>query len=215
MDDDFDDALLPGTIVPNKMLPEIGVVAVYYSYLDNVLSRAIWALLGLRPDRGRIVTTTASSFASRVEIFTALARQKYGDDHKRRLTALSTNLRSAGDDRNRLFHDEVLSSENPDEHELVTLSTIRVNPITQAESAHRFDPDTMRDLQQRLQRLYEIIGAGRKGWLTAPLPSLEKSPTQLLLQANNLKQKPERSPRQPKASPASRRKAAIAKRGKS
>jgi hypothetical protein len=178
--------VLPGTIVPKKLLPDIGAVAIYFGHLDNLLSRILWALLGIRADRGRIVTQSINSFSSRVELFRALAIQK-NPTRKERISSICQQLRFAGDDRNRLKHDDIGQSEHDDDYEDRSSVT-----VFRGEDPYRFDFETLRDLQWRLWRLYDVLtdfGQKKRGWLDAPLPSLDKSPTRLLRQAKEQKPK--------------------------
>lgn len=181
-----EDGFLPGTIVPAKLLRDIGAVAIYFGHLDNLLSRILWALLGLKSDHGRIVTQSINSFASRVELFRALATQKR-PAHKTRIALMAQHLRFAGDDRNRLMHDEIAqSSHDPEREDVGSVTAFR------GDDAYLFEIETLRDLQWRLWRLYDVMtdfGTQKQDWLDAPLPSLDKSPTLLLRQAKEEKPK--------------------------
>lgn len=191
-----EDGLLPGTIVPANLLPDIGAVAVYFGHLDNLLNRILWALLGLKAERGRVVTQSINSFASRVELFRALAIQKH-PAHKPRIALIAQHLRFAGDDRNRLMHDDITQSQHDTERKDVGSVT-----AFRGDDAYLFEIKTLRDLQQRLWHLYDLLtdfGTQKQGWLDAPLPSLDKSPTLLLRRAKEEKpkqDKPQR-PRKP------------------
>jgi hypothetical protein len=201
-DDPYGDGgLLVGTIVPSKLLADIGAVAVYYSHLDWQLSHAIQKLLGLKEWTGMMVTQSIASYASRVELFKGLAHRRHKEPAIReRITKLVEHLRFAGDDRNRLMHDSIFRSIRGTNF---AIGTIRSNPVSRTYHEHRFDVPTIRDLQKRLNALQWIMfdfAQKDRAWLTAPLPSLDKSPTQLLRRINEEAQKQAQLQRRPKSS---------------
>lgn len=179
------------TIVPRGALADIGAVAVYYSNLDNVLHHLLWCLLDVGEDRG-LILTQSMSFASRVELLRALAIQKH-PGHKRRVSNIAVQLRLAGDDRNRLMHDHLAGvTADADTLEWKSISTFRHNAVSGQSHEYHFDGDTLVDLQWRLLRLYEVLADLREGsedWVTAPLPSIAKSPTELLRKKNEERQR--------------------------
>lgn len=203
-----DDGLLGGTVVPRSLLADIGRVAVYYSQADAQLSRVIWMLLGLNDRKGRIVTQAVSSFASRVELFKVLALQRHKRPKARtRINQIVEQLRFAGDDRNRLMHDDIYYSEQDDEGLGILIGTVRSNPITLTDSTHQFDVPVIRSLQTRLHDLYFALydyQLKKPAWLTEPLPSLDSSPTLLLRRKNEALQR-ERDKLKPRRKPTRRK----------
>ncbi len=198
-DEDPDKDNLPGTIVPLTLLPEIGAIAVRYSNMDAELNYAIKELLGLEYMNAAIVTQAIQNFGSRVELLRTLATNKW-PQHKQRINDVTTHLRFAGDDRNRLMHDAIGFSELGDSY--AAIGTQRATAPGD-HPPHIFDTATMRDLQWRMWRLHDVLwdlARDAPDWLTEPLPSLDKSPTLLLRRLNEQKQKQDRPPRQPKPS---------------
>jgi hypothetical protein len=193
LSDLIDSEYLSGTIVPNSLLPHIGSVAVYYSNLDWSLSEAIWKLLGLTERKGQIVTQFSASFASRVEMFKVLTTQRYKTQKRRsRIAEFCRHLRIAGDDRNRLMHDVIFYSEGVESGAKAAIKTKRSNPLTNSTNEYFFDRATICDLRDRLSELwflFHCFRSGRNDWLVDELPSLDKSPTQILLLRNEALQR--------------------------
>ena len=186
-DDDPDRDNLPGTIVPLQLLQEIGAIAVRYSNLDAELNYAIKQLLGLDWECAVIITQALQNFSSRVDLLRTLALNKY-PQHKHRIADLTKQLRCAGDDRNRLMHDAISTSELGETY--ASIGTRRATAFADPPH-HIFDVATMKDLQWRMWRLHDLLwdlARDLPEWLSAPLPSLEKSPTLILRKKNEEKQ---------------------------
>ena len=215
-DDEFeDDGLLYGSIVPRVLLPQIGAIAVHHNDVDHWLNSCIWRLIGLKEKRGRFITQSISGFSARVELFRALAWQRYKRPAtRRRITQIVQHLQFANDDRNRLIHDHVYMSEYDQEKEhLAAIGIYRVNLLTDATIEYRFDAATLQDLRRRLHDLRFVmmdLALNDPRWLSEPLPSLDKSPTLLLrkkheeMQKQAQRQRP-RSPSHPKSQPRKKR----------
>ena len=192
---------LENTIVPKRLLAEIGAIAIYFSHLDHAVTYTISAILDLNSRQESVLLDSIQSFSSRIELLKKLALQKHTDENEReRIGELAQQLRFAGDDRNRLMHDEIFTSDSGEG--ITAISTMRPG-ASSGTQMHRFDVETMTDLQHRLTRLEQCllhyVRADSK-WLTEPLPSLDRSPTLRLRREYEPRQRAQgKRPRPPKS----------------
>lgn len=164
--------------LPTGTLTSIGRVVALFSGLDATVNRAVWTLLDVDPAVGSCVTQTIRNFSDRVLLMTALAGLRYPADSER-LKDISENVLVANDDRNRLIHDEIVFSSIPDQ----LIAVARHKPARGKHDLYTYDLPTLRDLAKRLRALRQILDHLRHdhpGWRDAPLPSLDRSPTQAL-----------------------------------
>lgn len=188
---------LGGTVVPAALLPHIGAVSVRFSHLNAKLDRCIWKLLKTDQDRGQLITQSILNFSTRLEIFHKLGQMEFRVHQ--RLKDLVANLQVANDDRNRLTHDEYYYGN------FLTgaFGIAKKNPVSNHAKMWHWDADVLNDLIERLWKLYEFlywIENDDERWKNEPLPSLDKSPTQLLTLAHQSQNSPDKPPNQPPTS---------------
>ena len=63
---------IPGTIIPDHFLPEIGYVVVQQTQLDHAINEMIWFLAEVDHTEGRSITSAVINLSTRLEIFRRL-----------------------------------------------------------------------------------------------------------------------------------------------
>jgi hypothetical protein len=114
-------------------------------------------------------------------LFRGLAFKKYNKQPqlRERISKIVEQLRTAGDDRNRLMHDSIYMSANAKHSGCAAIGTMRENPVTRAHNTHRFDVPTIRDLQRRLNELQWILfdlSHKNNDWLSGAAHFSERTP---------------------------------------
>ncbi len=128
---------VPGTIIPDHFLPEIGYVVVQQTQLDHAINEMIWFLAEVDHTEGRSITSAIINLSTRLEIFRRLTIVNVTDEMDRnKLQAIRIRAGELVGLRNRISHDRPYSySPSKDEiaflrEENLTEPQIRAQPPT-------------------------------------------------------------------------------------
>ena len=128
---------IPGTIIPDHFLPEIGYVVVQQTQLDHAVNELIWFLAETDLAEGRTITSAIINLGTRLELFRRLIIVKVADEMDRdKLHAIRIRARDLVSERNRISHDRPYSySKSKDEitlfrEENLTEPKIKAQPPT-------------------------------------------------------------------------------------
>ena len=101
---------IPGTIIPEHFLPEIGYVVVQQTQLDHAVNELIWFLAKAGHTGGRTITSQIISLSTRLELFRRLTIVNVTDKMDRnKLQAIAIRARELVSMRNRISHDKPYS----------------------------------------------------------------------------------------------------------
>ena len=108
---------IPGTIIPDHFLPEIGYVVVQQTQLDHAINELIWFLAKVSHTEGRTITSTIINIGTRLELFRRLTIVNVTDKMDRdKLQAINIRAGELVSMRNRISHDRPYSySKSKDE----------------------------------------------------------------------------------------------------
>ena len=128
---------IPGTIIPEHFLPEIGYVVVQQTQLDHAINEIIWFLADVDPTEGRAITSMVFNISTRLEIFRRLTIVNVTEEmDRKKLQAIVIRAGELVGIRNRIEHDRPDSySPSKDEitffrEESLTEPPIKVQPPT-------------------------------------------------------------------------------------
>ncbi len=98
---------IPGTIIPDHFLPEIGYVVVQQTQLDHAINEMIWFLAEVGHTGGRTITSLIISLSTRLELFRRLIIVNVTDEIDRdKLQSIRIRARELVSMRNRISHDK-------------------------------------------------------------------------------------------------------------
>ena len=101
---------IPGTIIPDHFLPEIGYVVVQQTQLDHAVNEIIWFLAETKLAEGRTITSAIINLGTRLELFRRLIIVKVADEMDRnKLQAIGIRAGELVSTRNRITHDRPYS----------------------------------------------------------------------------------------------------------
>ena len=101
---------IPGTIIPDHFLPEIGYVVVQQTQLDHAINEIIWFLAEVDHTEGRAITSAVINLGTRLEIFRRLTIVNVTDEMDRsKLQAIRIRAKELVRIRNRISHDRPYS----------------------------------------------------------------------------------------------------------
>ncbi len=97
---------IPGTIIPDHFLPEIGYVVVQQTQLDHAINEMIWFLAEVGHTGGRTITSLIINIGTRLELFRRLIIVNVTDEIDRdKLQSIRIRAEELVRIRNRISHD--------------------------------------------------------------------------------------------------------------
>lgn len=100
------DEYVPGTLIPQKLLPMIGYVTVQHNQMDHAINRTIGHLSGADGNTTTAITSAVMNTSIRLDMMRRLILVNVSDrDDQDRLLALNKQAGYFGNERNRLLHD--------------------------------------------------------------------------------------------------------------
>ena len=101
---------IPGTIIPDHFLPEIGYVVVQQTQLDHAINEMIWFLAEVEHTEGRTITSTIMNLGTRLELLKRLIIVTVTDEtDRKKLQAIHSRVKELVAERNRISHDKPYS----------------------------------------------------------------------------------------------------------
>ncbi|MDX8525664.1 hypothetical protein RFM68_14200 [Mesorhizobium sp. MSK_1335] len=98
---------VPGTLVPERLLPLIGLLVVRFGSLDAELNRLIWHVAGLDELAGRAFTASVTNYRPRANLLGWLSRRIESEADRKKVAKLADQFMEIADFRHRVIHDEV------------------------------------------------------------------------------------------------------------
>ncbi|TPI78090.1 hypothetical protein [Mesorhizobium sp. B2-8-9] len=95
-----------GTVIPNKLVPLIGLFVVRFSAMESEMNRLIWHVAGLSETAGRAVTASIPNYYPRARLLEWLSQEIADPTDSKKVKKLADSFMKIGDFRNRLIHDE-------------------------------------------------------------------------------------------------------------
>ena len=97
---------IPGTIIPDHFLPEIGYVVVQQTQLDHAVNELIWFLAEIDHTKGRPITSAIINLGTRLEILRRLIIVNVKNEKdSNKLEAIRIRAGELVSKRNRISHD--------------------------------------------------------------------------------------------------------------
>jgi hypothetical protein len=103
--------LVPNTLVPEALLPAMGLLVAAYARLDEVLAFTIWHVAGLDDATGNCFTSEIKGSARFTVLRRLIARRVPGEQLAADLLSVIVAAERAVAIRNRVVHDEVWAAE--------------------------------------------------------------------------------------------------------
>jgi hypothetical protein len=100
----------PPTPVPRVRLPTeyyetIGIITADGAVLDDLVNNAIWVLLAMPPERGKVITNPIINTKRRIDLLAEIARPMISDEEMRRqFNGVHAKLGSAQANRSKIVH---------------------------------------------------------------------------------------------------------------
>ena len=101
---------IPGTIIPDHFLPEIGYVVVQQTQFDHAVNEIIWFLAETKLAEGRTITSAIINLNTRLDLFRRLIIVTVTDEmDRKKLQEIRIHAHEVVTMRNRISHDKPYS----------------------------------------------------------------------------------------------------------
>ena len=96
---------VPLVKLPSEYYETIGIITTDGAVLDDLVNNAIWVLLRLTPERGKVITNPIINTKRRIDLLAEIARPMISDDEMRRqFNEVYAKLGSAQANRSKIVH---------------------------------------------------------------------------------------------------------------
>ena len=150
---------IPGTIIPDHFLPEIGYVVVQQTQLDHAINELIWCLAEVGHTEGRTITSTIINIGTRLKLFRRLTivnvTEKIDSD---KLQAINIRAGELVSMRNRISHDRPYSySKSKDEITFVREESL-TEPQIKDQAPTLMTRKSLKDLGDEMIKITRWLG---------------------------------------------------------